>query len=428
MLAVVLAVPPPEVDHSVLPDQTVAGLSLTLRAVLTLLQQGAERLVLVVPEGDTRLAQAIVADRRVAADRVQVLELPPGGRLWSELAGVVDEPFWMARYDVVAKPSLYPALAGQATDDSIGVLASREGVALGPLWGTPELLAAAGETEALGALMDRADVASWDVGEHRVTEEYWVAEAGSPSGRREILRRLLGDCRKSVDGLVSRHLNRHVSLWVSRLLVNTPVTPNMMTGVTFAVGLVAVWFVVQGGYQATLIGALLMQLNSILDGCDGELARMRFQGSKLGQWLDTLGDDVSNILYWAALGFGALELGGPWAFWLALCGWVAAGANLLAAIQWYGLLRGLGSGDLNAIPADDEPPKPGFVGSVVRFFSLVLKQDFFIFFLACLALAGVIHQTLPLFALGAIVTLGAATVRTARAWARRRAGHLPNNQ
>ncbi|MBW2458917.1 MAG: CDP-alcohol phosphatidyltransferase family protein [Deltaproteobacteria bacterium] len=422
MLAVVLAVPLREVDHSVPPDRTVAGLPLALRAVLTVQQQGADRVVLVVPEGDTLLAETIAGDHRVAEGRVQIAEVAPGRGLWSELSEVVDEPFVLARYDVVAQPSVYAALAEQPSDDVIGVLASRGGVPLGPLWGKPELLAAAGETEGLAALMDRADVASWDVGER------WVVEAGSAPGRRQILRGLLGDCRKPVDGLISRHLNRHVSLFVSRLLVNTPVTPNVMTGLTFGVGLVGVWFVVQGGYQATLIGALLMQLNSILDGCDGELARLRFQGSKLGQWLDTLGDDVSNILYWAALGFGALELGGPWAFWFAVCGWVAAGANLLAAIQWYGLLRGLGSGDLNAIQADDEPPEPGFVGGVVRFASLVLKQDFFIFFLACLAVAGVIYQTLPLFALGAVVTLAAATVRTARAWGRRRASGQPNSK
>jgi len=421
MLAVVLAVSPREGESSVRPDRTVAGLSLALRAVLTVQQEGAERFILVVGEGEGELGATLAADGRVSAELSAVVEAPGGGGVLTALAKVVDEPFLLAGHDVVVQPAVYRGLIEHDRDGAIGVLATRQGEVLGPLWGTPELLAVAPGDDDLGVLLERDDVVSWDVGDR------WAFRADSKAGRRAILGGLLGDCRKPVDGIVSRHLNRHVSLLVSRLLVNTPITPNAMTAVTFGVALVGVAFVARGGYEATLLGAVLMQLNSILDGCDGELARLRFQGSKLGQWLDTLGDDVSNILYWAALGFGAAQLAGPWAFWLSLCGWVAAGANLLAAVQWYALLWGLGSGDLYALQADDAPPKPGFVGGVVRFANLVLKQDFFILFLACLAAAGVVHQSLPLFAVGALVTLGAATVRTVRALAQRRA-RQPNRR
>jgi phosphatidylglycerophosphate synthase len=39
---------------------------------------------------------------------------------------------------------------------------------------------------------------------------------------------------------------------------------------------------------------LLFQLNSIIDGVDGELARMRLEASVLGEWLDTVGDGLCN--------------------------------------------------------------------------------------------------------------------------------------
>jgi phosphatidylglycerophosphate synthase len=269
--------------------------------------------------------------------------------------------------------------------------------------------------------MERRDVEPWEVGER------WAADAGTGAGRRQITRALLEDCRKPLDGIISRHLNRHISLSISRLLVNTPIRPNTLTMITFGVALVAAWYALDGSYTSTLVAALLMQANSILDGCDGELARVRFQGSKLGQWLDTIGDDASNVVFWTALGFGARGAG-DWGQWLAVCGWVAAGANLLAAVQWYAQLRGMGSGDLNALQEDDGSPAPGFIGGVVRFASLVLKQDFFIFLVACLAVAGVIHQLLPLFAVGALVTLGSATVRTVRARRRRRAALQLNSR
>src|SRR5690606_25641011 len=105
----------------------------------------------------------------------------------------------------------------------------------------------------------------WDVGER------WHVRVHDGASRRRAVRQLFEACRKPVDGLVSRHINRRVSLFVSRLLVDTPVTPNMMTVATFGVALVAAAFAAQGGYVPLLIAGTLMQLNSILDGCDGEL-------------------------------------------------------------------------------------------------------------------------------------------------------------
>ncbi len=43
------------------------------------------------------------------------------------------------------------------------------------------------------------------------------------------------------------------------------------------------------------LGFALEHTQSVLDGCDGELARVRFQQSKLGAWLDTFVDDVLNV-------------------------------------------------------------------------------------------------------------------------------------
>ena len=210
---------------------------------------------------------------------------------------------------------------------------------------------------------------------------------------------------------MSRHLNRHLSLFVSKRLVNTPVTPNAMTAVTFAVGLAAAWVASRGGYFPVLAGAGLMQLNSILDGCDGELARVRFAGSKLGQWLDTVGDDVSNVIFWLALGVAAQQVpnyGGG----LAICAWVAAAGNGLAAAQYYYQLWRIGSGDFYALQADDKPPPPGLVGAVVRFFSIILKQDFFLLLVLVLAAVDLLLWSLPVMAVGALITLASATGRT----------------
>ena len=66
------------------------------------------------------------------------------------------------------------------------------------------------------------------------------------------------------------------------------VTPNHVTIVAILVGLIASLLASRGGYANFAIAGVLLELNSILDSCDGELARLRYQYCKLGQWLDNL--------------------------------------------------------------------------------------------------------------------------------------------
>ncbi|MGB9435366.1 MAG: CDP-alcohol phosphatidyltransferase family protein, partial [Candidatus Acidiferrum sp.] len=47
-----------------------------------------------------------------------------------------------------------------------------------------------------------------------------------------------------------------------------------------------------GGYWDTLLGAFLCLFASILDGCDGEVARLKLLESDFGCWLETLCDYV----------------------------------------------------------------------------------------------------------------------------------------
>jgi len=245
------------------------------------------------------------------------------------------------------------------------------------------------------------------------TSASWMFDATTASGRRRATSALFRDCRKPVDGVISRHLNRHVSLFISRVLVGLPVTPNMMTFATFCVALFAAYYAAQGGYFAVATAGVLMQFNSILDGCDGELARVRYQGSKLGQWLDTIGDDASNVIFWAALAWGARVMD-PYGPYYALGGLVAALSNAVAAIANYVVLAKIGSGDFYALDEGKPEPAGGVVGAVVGFFEVILKQDFFLFLVMCLALGGVLEPALPIIAIGGVITMVHSLARTIR--------------
>lgn len=109
---------------------------------------------------------------------------------------------------------------------------------------------------------------------------------------------------KSQDGLVSRYLNRPLSRVVTRLLLRFPTTPNAWTLLIFPISIVASLILLHGTYWSFLWGLMLFQVLSVLDGCDGEIARAKFLESERGRRLDDLFDILSNILLAAGLGFG----------------------------------------------------------------------------------------------------------------------------
>lgn len=111
-------------------------------------------------------------------------------------------------------------------------------------------------------------------------------------------------CGKSQDGLVSRYLNRPLSRTVSRLLLKMPITPNTWSVFVFMLPVYASTLLWRGTSRSFIIAAAIYQLYSIVDGCDGEIARAKFLQSEFGRRLDSLLDLVGNLLLALCLGVG----------------------------------------------------------------------------------------------------------------------------
>ena len=109
---------------------------------------------------------------------------------------------------------------------------------------------------------------------------------------------------KPQDGFMARHFDRHLSLAASRALLDTTVTPNQMTVFSTILGLIGASFFLGDTRGAYVTGALLVWLHSVLDGCDGELARVRFQESPFGSDLDFWGDNLVHLALFTCLGVG----------------------------------------------------------------------------------------------------------------------------
>lgn len=160
--------------------------------------------------------------------------------------------------------------------------------------------------------------------------------------RREAEQHLLRGLIKDTEGFMSRQFERRISLAITRRLVSTNITPNAMTGVSVGIGLLGAPFFLSSHWSYQLIGALLFLAHSILDGCDGELARLRFHESRWGGILDFWGDNVVHVAVFACMGIGwSLSLGETWPLWLGV---LAVGGTIgSAGIVYRHTMRGEGS-------------------------------------------------------------------------------------
>ncbi len=108
---------------------------------------------------------------------------------------------------------------------------------------------------------------------------------------RAVLSQLRG---KPNDGPVSRYINRPLSFRISRYLTKTSITPNYISIFSFFLSLLAAGMFALGGYAALLTGGLIAQIASVIDGCDGEVARLKYMESAFGGWFDAVLDRYAD--------------------------------------------------------------------------------------------------------------------------------------
>jgi CDP-L-myo-inositol myo-inositolphosphotransferase len=170
-------------------------------------------------------------------------------------------------------------------------------VDMGLFYCTPEIFEALREARVNGA-GNLVDGVRWLSERNRIAatviEEGEWFDIDRPEVLREAENRLLGRLPKAEDGLISKNLNRKISIRISRKLAPTKISPGIITLLSFLIALLGALLFLPGAYLATLAAGIVIQLSSILDGCDGELARMRLESSPRGGWLDTVLDRYAD--------------------------------------------------------------------------------------------------------------------------------------
>jgi CDP-L-myo-inositol myo-inositolphosphotransferase len=135
----------------------------------------------------------------------------------------------------------------------------------------------------------------------KFSDSYWMrldSGRNTPAQAEDLIFSYVG---KTATGWLSRNINSKLSLPTSRLLVKTPLTPNMISILINVIGMMCGVFYAIGH---PVWGALCMQAATILDRCDGEVARVKLMETQRGQWVDTISDQVTVLSFMLGVPIG----------------------------------------------------------------------------------------------------------------------------
>jgi phosphatidylglycerophosphate synthase len=314
--AVLVVVPPPDgAAPGITPATPLAGLSLLRRLVLAARAAGYQRVL--VRDGLGEAGRLLAGSGASVLREADTVSAPSGRRVVIVPYNVVPQARWLRTLREmpleIERVHVDPSMTAVVETDE-----------------PCDVLRAALRCPDAGALA--ADLRStFKESQESVATDGRRTLAG-PADLRPAERWLLQSLIKQSEGFMSRHFERRVSLACTRWLARTSITPNAMTLVSLTVGLAGAPFFFSSAPAWQLTGALLFLVHSILDGCDGELARLKFMQSPQGAVLDYWGDNLVHVAVFSSIAVGwSLAIGARWPLVLGVIASVAmlAGAALM---------------------------------------------------------------------------------------------------
>ncbi len=209
--------------------------------------------------------------------------------------------------------------------------------------------------------------------------------------------------RLSTAGPIARYINKRISLPISIILSRLWISPNGITAFNIVIGLFSGVFAADGHrYDVILLGAVLFQIASVVDGCDGEVAKLTFRCSKFGQYIDSVSDNLSLGSFFTGL------IAGYWRHTHSHVAFIT-GALLLAttAITFFWMIRYLkqNTNSASLVTFDKEylqklKNQPRWLLGFIKYGKYTLKKDVFSFMFLVFAVFGVLYWWLFIAAFG----------------------------
>ena len=343
--------------------QPVAGLPLIQRIALSALRSGFERIIVVAEGDDTRARALLTADQRLRAVEVS-----------RDLPALDETQVTVVRGDCVVTSATLQRVNEVILDGRPMLFGSagRETLALcrpAMLAGTAGCPPTAGGIEGLWAALRARGTTGAIAGEVCVP-------VGDPQSvalaERTLCARLRADSAAS-DGPLAHWIDRWISLRISRWLVrHTRLRPNHITIIGTSIGLCAAALLSAGTYWAGVAGTLLFLCATVVDGCDGEVARLTFQESSFGQKFDVITDNVVHVAIFVGLALGQYRQN-PGGHSLLLLAILLGGFASTSAVTYFFLVRRPGFAASGGIPVSY---KGRIRQGLLRGFEVLMNRDF----------------------------------------------------
>lgn len=361
------------------PDTVVLGLPLLRRIVMVASRAGCQD-ILVVDNGSFECGKLLEGTKAVLLPPAMLAGHQPSGRILVLTAHLLPQPSLLTH---LTEMPLHAEAICVPTSGIAAVETADPKTLLSVIERANDDLTLFSELEQTyrraGALID---------------DGRWVRvsnRADLPHAERWLLQGLV----KDTEGFMSRHVERKISLAVTRRLVGTDITPNQMTAVSVAIGVVGALFFLSSAPAYQLIGALLFLLHSILDGCDGEIARLKYLESRFGGLLDFWGDNVVHSAVFVCIGLGWWMADGARLPLLLACSATAGGLLSAGFVYRQTMRHKTAEGPLFTSTTTSEAP------SRVSVLADALARRDFIYLVVILSAFGKAHWFLILSAIGA---------------------------
>ena len=300
------------------PHVRLAGLAAGERVLRAALRAGYGRVIVWHPD-DAGLTRSRLFDN--LARQLDGIVIARTADAWRQAVGALDPE--QAVTVVGAGTVVSPALLGDALSIPAEPEAARD-VPAGADWPVSGAIRVqAGDAMnpvALSALLspryaDPARPSGDDVSYGRARLAIRMVEPSDIPHAEHTIRRSIF---KDTDAGMAR-FNRRISLPISIALIRTPLTANQLSILLVAVGFYSGWLFSIGHYGAAVLAAFLSLAASILDGSDGEIARLKYQESPLGCWIETFGDYSYYIAIFIGITVGAVrQTGHPAFYWVGI--------------------------------------------------------------------------------------------------------------
>jgi phosphatidylglycerophosphate synthase len=277
--AIAIILPPQNGDWH-LSTQSVAGLPVLLRIILTAERAGVRRLIICSGKATPHL-QPLLNSRSFQSE-IQWLD-PAGKGIPEILDGQGTAPCFLIRATTLLTPAVLSQMRAAFHPGAARLVPTGQGPDGPLLFGRPEAL------KDLYGPLEEVPLSGSAVCLDLATTSVKEGE--------DHLYRALG---KPTDSLVIRW-SRALLLPCLTWLVKTRISPNQITLIGFLIGLLAVLCLWQASYLPTVVGASLFVVAYLVDLLDGMVARLKFQETRWGGWIDYHLDNLVHLGIFAAI-------------------------------------------------------------------------------------------------------------------------------